>query len=435
MGWFRVRGGNPLQGTVRVSGAKNAALKIMAAALLAPGKSVIRNVPAIGDVTSMIGVLEAVGARVRWRAPGELEVDATDDPVGFPPDELVRRMRASVQVMGPLLARTGRVRVSLPGGCAIGVRPLDLHLKGLARLGATVEERHGYIWAEARTLKGADIQLDLPSVGATENLMTCAVLAQGVTVIRNAAREPEVVDLARCLNGMGARIRGAGTDVIEIEGVTALRPADHTVIPDRIEAGTFLAAVGAAGGDVLVENVIFDHVEPIVAKLQEAGVECRREGRGGLRVRRAVDVRPQPFVIRTHPHPGFPTDMQAQFSPIAALGNGVSIITERIYSSRFKYVDELRRMGADIVVDGPTAVIRGVPSLSGAAVEAPDLRAGAALIIAGLAAHGESWIGGAYHIDRGYDDFCHKLRLLGADVQRVEEADGQPVAAARRAHA
>lgn len=406
----------------------------MAAALMAPGKTVLRNVPVIDDVRAMMGVLEGVGARVRWLAPGVLEIDATDEPSGFPPDELVRTMRASVQVMGPLLARTGRVRVSLPGGCAIGVRPLDLHTAGFKRLGAQVEESHGYIWARARRLEGCDITLDLPSVGATENLMMSAVLARGTTTIRNAAREPEVAELARFLNRMGAKIRGAGSDIIQIDGVRRLQPCEHITMPDRIEAGTFLVAAAIAGGDVQVQNVIPEHLEAVVAKLRDAGAECTPDAPGALRVRRAPQRRPQPFVVRTQPYPGFPTDMQAQFMALAAVADGVSIITERIYTSRFKHVDELRRMGADILVDGQTAVVRGVPQLGGAPVEASDLRAGAALVLAALAAPGESWIEGVHHIDRGYEGFCAKLEGLGADVVRCSGVDPS-VEMARRAHA
>ena len=431
---IRIRGGSPLTGHVRISGAKNAALKLMAAALMAPDCSVIRNVPDIEDVRSMIGVLEGVGARVRWLDPGVLEVDARSEPSGFPPDELVRRMRASVQVMGPLLARTGGVRVSLPGGCAIGVRPLDLHQKGFQRLGARIEEHHGYIWARGDALRGGDIVLDLPSVGATENIMTCAVLARGTTVIRNAAREPEVVELARFLQRMGARVYGAGTDTIRVEGVSRLHGCDYTVMPDRIEAGTFLAAAAATGGDVEIDQVIPEHLEAVTAKLAEAGAHVWRSGPTSLRLRRDPGRRLRPFVVRTQPYPGFPTDMQAQFTVLAAVADGVSVIAERIYTSRFKHVDELMRMGADIMVDGPTAVVRGVSQLTGAAVEASDLRAGAALVIAGLAARGETWVEGVHHIDRGYEDFCRKLRGLGAHIERVpaREARAEP---ARRAHA
>lgn len=422
-----------MQGKVSISGAKNAALKLMAAALMAPGRSIIRNVPAIKDVHVMMGVLQGVGARVRWLGANDLEVDAREPLHPYPPDALVREMRASIQVMGPLLARTGKVRVALPGGCALGSRPVDLHLQGLRRLGAHIEESHGYIWAQARELKGADIYLDFPSVGATENLMMAAALARGVTVLRNVAREPEIVEVQRFLNAMGARVSGAGTDTIRIEGVDELTGCCHTVIPDRIEAGTFMAAAALTGGDVLVERVIPEHLEAVMAKLEEAGAECRRMGPHAVRVRR-VGRRLRPFVVRTQSFPGFPTDMQAQFTALATLADGVSIVTERIYSSRFKHVDELRRMGADILVDGQTAVVRGVPALTGTLVEASDLRAGAALVLASLAAQGTSWIEGVHHIDRGYERLCEKLRGLGADITRISVGGGSllPV---HRAHA
>lgn len=429
---IRIQGGIPLRGKVPVSGAKNAALKLMAAALMAPGRSIIRNVPAIKDVYVMMGVLQGVGARVRWLGANVLEVDAREPLHPYPPDALVREMRASIQVMGPLLARTGKVKVSLPGGCAIGSRPVDLHLQGLRRLGAEIEESHGYIWAQARELRGADIYLDFPSVGATENLMMAAALARGVTVLRNVAREPEIVEVQRFLNAMGARVSGAGTDTIRVEGVTELKACCHTVIPDRIEAGTFMVAAALTGGDVLVEPVIPEHLEAVMAKLEEAGAECLRVGPHAVRVRRSGRLRP--FVVRTQSYPGFPTDMQAQFTALATLADGVSVVTERIYSSRFKHVDELRRMGADILVDGQTAVIRGVPALTGTLVEASDLRAGAALVLAALAAQGTSWIEGIHHIDRGYERFCEKLRALGADIARVA-VGGDSLLPVHRAHA
>jgi UDP-N-acetylglucosamine 1-carboxyvinyltransferase len=414
-----IQGGRPLQGTWRVSGAKNAALKMMAAALMASEPCLVDDVPDIRDVATMMGVMRHLGADVRLEPGGRLHIKPPDYPCWEAPEHLVRQMRASVLVMGPLLARTGRVRISMPGGCAIGPRPIDLHLKGLRQLGAEIVEEHGFVEAWAHRLEGAEIQLDFPSVGATENLMMAATMARGVTIIRNAAREPEIVDLQTFLNNMGARIVGAGTDTIRITGVRELGGARHAVIPDRIEAGTAMVAAAITGGDVVVTNVIPEHLEAVTAKLREAGVEVEPAGAGALRVRGSL--RPKAFSVRTQPYPGFPTDMQPQFMALAAVAEGASLVKETVYTSRMKHADELRRMGADIVVDGSVAVIRGVERLTGAVVEATDLRAGAALILAGLAAEGDTVVEGMEHIDRGYELIDEKLRSVGARVRRISE--------------
>jgi len=414
---------------VRVSGAKNAVLKMMAAALMTSGRCVIRHVPVIRDVDTMIALMRWLGAGVSWDAQGNLCIDASGVDGVEAPEQLVRRMRASVLVMGPLLARFGRVRVALPGGCAIGPRPIELHLRGLRQLGATITEERGFVEARARRLLGAEIHLDYPSVGATENLMMAACLAQGTTVIRNPAREPEIADLQLFLNKMGARVRGAGTDAIYIQGVDGLAGAVHEPIPDRIEAGTFMVAAALTRGDVVLQNVIPAHVEAVAAKLREVGAAVEEAGPGALRVR--ADQRPRPVYLRTQPYPGFPTDMQPQFMALLSVAAGASIISETVYTSRMKHADELRRMGADIVVDGQVAIVRGVRRLTGALVEASDLRAGAALILAGLSAEGETVVEGLHHVDRGYEAIEAKLQQLGAAVRRLAEdvpvADGRPL--------
>ncbi|HEY8417531.1 MAG TPA: UDP-N-acetylglucosamine 1-carboxyvinyltransferase [Limnochordales bacterium] len=422
-----IRGGRPLAGTVRVSGAKNAVLKMMAAALMSGGRCVIRHAPAIRDVETMAALMGHLGAQVAWGAQGDLTIDPSGISQVEAPDHLVRRMRASVLVMGPLLARFGRVRVALPGGCAIGPRPIELHLRGLQQLGATITEERGFVEARARRLVGTEIHLDYPSVGATENLMMAACLAEGTTVIRNPAREPEIADLQVFLNKLGARVRGAGTDAIYIQGVDRLSGAVHDPIPDRIEAGTFMVAAAITRGDVVLEHVIPEHVEAVAAKLREAGATVEPAGPESIRVRAAE--RPRPVYLRTQPYPGFPTDMQPQFMALLSLAAGASIISETVYTSRMKHADELRRMGADIVVDGQVAIVRGVRRLTGALVEASDLRAGAALILAGLAAEGETLVEGVHHVDRGYEAIEEKLRLLGADIRRL--AEDVPVAGDR----
>lgn len=414
---FVIVGGTRLTGTVRASGSKNATLPIMAACILNGGTSVIHEVPRLLDVSVMKDVLTYLGAKVTSEG-NIITVDSSNIRPLEISEELMRRMRASNLVLGALLARFGKVKISHPGGCQIGSRPMNLHLKGLQALGATIQEKFGYITAEAEKLSGADIHLDLPSVGATENLMMAAVLAEGVTTIKNAAREPEIVDLQNFLNNMGARIKGGGTDTIKIEGVRPghLKPAVHTVIPDRIEAGTHMVAAAITGGDVTVTNVIPEHLEPLLAKLREAGVDVD-VGDDYVRVRGKGRV--QAVDIKTMPYPGFPTDMQPQMMALLTLAEGTSVITETIFENRFKHVPELRRMGADIKVEGQSVIIKGVPRLSGACVEASDLRAGAALVLAALAAEDGTVLENVYHIDRGYEQMELKYRALGARIIRV----------------
>ncbi|SHI58905.1 UDP-N-acetylglucosamine 1-carboxyvinyltransferase [Desulfofundulus thermosubterraneus] len=413
---FFITGGNPLRGTVRASGSKNATLPILAACLLHGAPNVIQQVPALKDVTTMCDVLEHLGARVN-REGDSIRVDATHIQSVEVGEDLMRRMRASNLVLGPLLGRFRRVRISYPGGCNIGSRPMNLHLKGLKALGARIEEKFGYITVEAAKLEGAEIHLDVPSVGATENIMMAAVLAKGITIIRNAAKEPEIVDLQNFLNRMGARIKGAGTDVIRIEGVKHLNSVEHAVIPDRIEAGTYLVAAAITGGDVTVTNVIPEHLEPVLAKLKEMGFLVET-GDEHVRVA-AQDRRPLAVDIKTLPHPGFPTDMQPQMMALACLAEGTSVITETVFENRFKHVSELRRMGADIKVEGQTAIVKGVERLTGAPVMATDLRAGAALVLAALAADNGTVVEGVEHIDRGYERMEQKYTALGARIMRV----------------
>lgn len=411
-----IEGGHPLSGTIRISGAKNSVLKVMAAALLGKGKFVIRDVPEIRDVYTMIGVLQALGVKANLsNSVLTLDVDQLD---GNAPTGLVQEMRASIQVMGPLLARLGWVRIAKPGGCAIGDRPIDLHLKNLRRLGASIKEEHGYIVAHSSKLIGQEISLDFPSVGATENIMMAAALAKGKTVIHNAAREPEIIDTQKFLNKMGARILGAGSDVITIEGVEHLTSTDYSVIPDRIEAGTYLIAAAITKGKITLENVIPLHLKVFLDKLQEtdAGLSI---GSDKITIEGSATIRPAN--IMTLPYPGFATDLQPQFMSLLALAKGSSVIRETVYTHRFGQVEELRRMGADIQIDTNTAVVRGVPQLSGAGVKATDLRAGAALVIAGLAAHGCTEITGVEHIVRGYERLAEKLRSVGAKIQWTKD--------------
>ncbi len=413
-----IEGGRELRGTVTVSPAKNAVLPLMAAALLAPGVSRLERVPGLADVRTLTRLLGHLGVRVE-AGGGGLAIDAAEVPGREAPYELVKTMRASVLVLGPLVGRFGQARVSLPGGCAIGARPIDQHLKGLEALGARVRLEHGYVEVEAERLKGNRFVFDLPTVTGTENLMMAAALAEGSTVLENAAREPEVVDLAECLNAMGARIRGAGSAVVEIDGVERLAPYAFEPIPDRIEAGTFLVAAALCGGDVTVENLRLEHLDALVEKLREAGAGVedlggRRARVRGRPARRSVDV-------RTSPHPGFPTDMQAQFMALMTRARGLSVINERIFENRFMHVPELTRMGADVRVEGATAVVRGVERLSGARVMATDLRASAALVLAGLAAEGTTVVSRVYHLDRGYERLDDKLARLGAQIHRVKE--------------
>jgi len=416
-----IQGGRRLSGTVRVSGAKNAVLPVIAASLLASTPSVIEEIPDLDDVRTITEVLQYLGLTTRWDAPDSLFVDSTGIKSCEASYELVRKMRASFLVMGPLLSRFREARISLPGGCAIGSRPIDLHLKGFEALGAEIILGHGFIEARApKGLLGARIYLDFPSVGATENIMMAATLAQGQTIIENAAQEPEIVDLANYLNAMGANVRGAGTNAVRIEGVRQMTGTHYAVIPDRIEAGTYMVAAAVTGGDVVVKNVLFEHMKPLVAKLKEAGViieedvdQIRVNASSGLQSLRSVDV-------KTLPYPGFPTDMQAQFMALMTLTNGTSVITETVFENRFMHVDELKRMGANIKIDGRVAMVEGVSALAGCPVTATDLRAGAALVIAGLAAQGDTEIGSVHHIDRGYDRIVDKLRGLGADISRHE---------------
>ena len=415
-----IHGGNPLRGRVKIGGAKNAVLPIIAAALLGSrGVSVLDDVPALEDVYTISSVLRSLGVKADYSAAEHrLRIDASEIKTVSAPYELVRKMRASFLIMGPLLAREGRAEISLPGGCAIGTRPIDLHLKGFEALGAKIDITQGAIHASApEGLRGARIYFDFPSVGATENVMMAASCAEGQTILENPALEPEIVDLANYLNVMGAHIRGAGTNRIKIDGVPRLMAADYTIIPDRIEAGTYMVAAAMTRGDVFIENAICEHLKPVVAKLKEAGAQIE-EDIAGIRVRadepmRAID-------LKTLPYPGFPTDMQAQFMAMLAVAEGTSVVTETVFENRFMHVEELVRMGAQIRVDGRMATVEGGLSLKGAAVRATDLRAGAAMVLAGLVADGETRVGYIHHIDRGYDDLVAKLVALGADIRRVD---------------
>jgi len=416
-----IRGGNRLHGKVKVSGAKNAVLPIIAASILASeGECRIHDAPPLDDVFTISRVISSLGADIRYKDE-TVYISATQLLRNEAPYEWVRKMRASFLVLGPLLARTGFARIALPGGCAIGTRPIDQHLKGFEAMGADIDLGQGYIEARARgaKLQGAKIYLDVASVGATENIMMAATLAEGVTVIENAAREPEIVDLANFLNAMGAKVRGAGTGIIRIEGVEKLRGARHTVIPDRVEAGTYMIAAAITRSDLYIEGAIADHLTPVISKLQEMGVTVE-EDENGVRVRphnglKAVD-------IKTLPYPGFPTDMQAQMMALLLVSDGTSIVTETVFENRFMHVEELQRMNAQIKVDGRTAVVKGNTALRGAKVCATDLRAGAALILAALAAEGETELTGLHHLDRGYVDIAGKLRRIGADIERIEAA-------------
>lgn len=415
-----INGGKPLNGRVRVSSAKNAVLPIIAATMLASTPSRLVEVPHLEDVHTICEVISALGVKVtKDEANQEIRFDASEITATEAPYELVRRMRASFLVMGPLLARRREARISLPGGCAIGSRPIDLHLKAFEALGATIEMGDGYVLASApEGLKGNQIYLDFPSVGATENVIMAASMAEGKTIIENAAEEPEIVDLVTYLNSMGADIRGAGTNVIRIQGVKELKGAIHTVIPDRIEAGTYLIAAAMAGGDVYVENALSEHLKPVVAKLKEAGVTVQ-EDVDGIRV--ISDGNVKAVDIKTLPYPGFPTDMQAQFMAFTTIAKGTSTVMETVFENRFMHVDELKKMGAQIRIEERRAIVDGVPKLKGTEVRATDLRAGAALVCAGLAAEGVTKVTQLSHIDRGYDNLVGKLKGLGADIVRVDE--------------
>ncbi|WP_346353613.1 UDP-N-acetylglucosamine 1-carboxyvinyltransferase [Azotosporobacter soli] len=415
-----VRGGNPLKGSIKISGAKNAVLPVIAAALLGTTPSTLEEIPDLEDVRTFSEVLKMLGVPVKYnKAAQTLYVDSSNITTCEAPYELVRKMRASFLIMGPLLARYGKARISLPGGCAIGSRPIDLHLKGFEALGATIDIGHGYIDASAPNgLVGSRIYLDFPSVGATENIMMAAALAKGKTILENPAHEPEIIDLANYLNVMGANIRGAGTNVIRIEGVEELKGAEYTVIPDRIEAGTYMVAAAMTGGDVWLENALPEHLKPVIAKLKEAGVEVQEEI-SGIRVQSPGRKSLKAFDIKTLPYPGFPTDMQAQLMALLTVSQGTSVVTETVFENRFMHVDEFKRMGANIKIDGRSAVVEGATELTGCEVKATDLRAGAALVLAGLVADGETEISYIHHIDRGYDGLVDKLRGVGADIRRV----------------
>ena len=420
MAKYIVQGGKPLFGEVEISGAKNAAVAIIPAALLVDGVCRIENIPQISDVTLCLRILEELGANIRSINRHTVEIDARHIHSTRTSYELARKIRASYYLIGALLGRFGQAEVAMPGGCNFGVRPIDQHVKGFATLGAKVVVEGGFIHASAETgrLHGANIYLDVVSVGATMNIMMAAVMAEGNTIIENAAKEPHIVDLANFLNSMGANIRGAGTDTIKIRGVDHLTGGSYAIIPDHIEAGTYMAAVAATGGQVLVKNIIPKHMDCITAKLQECGVEVE-EREDTLLVRRTGKL--QKANVKTLPYPGFPTDMQPQITAVLCLAEGTSLVTESVWNSRYQYVDELKRMGAHIQVDDKTAVVEGVDHLTGAPIQACDLRAGAAMVIAALAAQGQSEISCVQYIERGYEDIVEKLRALGADIRSVED--------------
>ncbi|PWT71402.1 MAG: UDP-N-acetylglucosamine 1-carboxyvinyltransferase [Proteobacteria bacterium] len=411
-----ISGGVPLSGEIRISGAKNAALPILCAAILTPGTLRIENVPHLRDVTTTLSLLAQMGVEFSLDERGSVDLTAARLHSRVAPYDLVKTMRASILVLGPLVARYGEARVSLPGGCAIGLRPVDQHIKGLQAMGAQIAIEHGYIHATSERLRGARIVMDLVTVTGTENLMMAATLAEGTTIIENAAREPEVVDLALCLNAMGAKVSGQGTDVITVEGVEELHGTTHRVMPDRIETGTFLVAAAATGGEVLLKNASPDILDAVLGKLEEAGAHVER-GEDWLRL--ATNGHLKSVSVRTAPYPAFPTDMQAQFMALNAVADGTAVVTETIFENRFMHVQELRRLGANIEVEGNTAVIRGVPTLGGAIVMATDLRASACLVVAGLIANGDTVVDRVYHLDRGYECIEEKLSQLGARIKRA----------------
>lgn len=412
-----IRPGGPLKGSIPVSGSKNAVLPILCAAILTDEPCVLRNVPDLKDVSALLELISHLGGTYTF-SDHTVTLSMKDVRTAIAPYELVNKLRGSFLIAGALLARSGRARVSLPGGCNIGNRPIDLHLKGFGALGASIDQEHGVVDISCKKALGNKIYLDFPSVGATENLLIASVLAEGETVLENAAAEPEIVDLAGFLKKMGASIEGAGTDTLYIKGVSKLHGATHEVIPDRIEAGTFMVAAAATKGSLTLNHVIPDHLKPITAKLREIGVRVSEAG-DFLTVEASEEF--HPIDIKTLPFPGFPTDMQAQFMSLMSLVKGTSVFTETIFENRYLHVPELKRMGANIKVDGRTAVVEGASALTGAKVAATDLRAGAALVIAGLAAEGETTLTSVSHIDRGYERFEEKLRAVGADIQRVEE--------------
>lgn len=405
----------PLKGNVRINGAKNSALPILAASLLGTEDIILEDVPKLKDVEIMCDVLSSLGAKVEILDKGIIKINSSNINNHITEYDLMNKMRASLLVMGPLLARLGKTKNSLPGGCAIGTRPIDLHLKGFRALGTVINTEHGNIEAHVDELIGDKIYLDFPSVGATENIMMIASMAQGETIIDNAAMEPEIIDLQNFLNKLGADIKGAGTSTIKVKGVKKLGGCNHQIIPDRIEAGTFMVAAAITGGNVLVENVIADHIKPVIAKLREVGAEVIENG-DSIRVIGNNNLRP--IDIKTLPYPGFPTDMQAQFMALMTLCKGTSITIETVFENRFMHVDELKRMGADIKIDGKSAIIYGTSNLTGAPVKASDLRAGAALVLAGLVAEGRTEIENIYHIERGYDGIEDRFANLGAKISR-----------------
>jgi len=410
-----ITGGGKLRGEVKISGAKNAALPILAASLLTEGWNAFHNIPNLVDIRTIGKLLKNLGAKIEGEPP-DLRVNTSEITCCQAPYDLVKTMRASILVLGPLVARMGEARVSLPGGCAIGARPVNLHIRALQEMGAEISLKDGYVEAKAKKLRGAGIYFDIPTVTGTENIMMAATLAEGVTTLKNAAKEPEIVNLAEILNSMGARITGAGTDIITIEGVESLHPVEASVIADRIEAGTFMIAAGITGGDILVRGCNPRHLDALIIKLRSAGMEIevmddsiRAVGRGVIK---SVD-------IKTLPYPGFPTDLQAQMMTLMTIGTGLSVITETIFENRFMHVSELLRMGADIVIQGNNAIVRGVSKLRGAKIMATDLRASASLILAGLAANGTTELSRVYHLDRGYETIEKKFSALGADIRRT----------------
>jgi len=415
---FIITGGKRLEGTVKIAGAKNSALSIMAATLLTKESCILRNVPRLTDIDTMAEVIRTLGVQVEWKGDNILYIDSNDFNNYEAPYDLVKKMRASFLVMGPLLARLNKAKISLPGGCAIGARPVDFHLKGFEALGAKVEVEKGYIEAEVGQLKGADIYLDFPSLGATENIMMAASLAEGITKVENAAKDPEVIELGNFLIKMGAEIGGLGTDLITVKGVKKLSGIDYDIISDRIEAGTYMVAAAITGGDVLVESIDPVLLKPVIVKLEETGAKVIPE-KNLIRVIGADRVKA--IDIKTLPYPGFPTDMQPQFMALCCIAKGTSVITETVFENRFVHAGDLRRMGADIKIEGHSAIIKGAKKLSAAPVMASDLRGGAALILAGLVAEGTTELSRIYHLDRGYEKVEEKLASLGAEIKRVKD--------------
>lgn len=413
---IRINGGYPLKGEVRVGGSKNDALAVIPASLLIQGVSVLHNVPHISDVEKLLEILRSMGAVANFRSDGALEIDATHLSTTETPHDLVRQMRASFNLLGVLLARFGNASVAMPGGCNIGTRPVNFHIKGLESLGAELRFEHGIYSGKATRLKGANLYLEFPSAGATQHLMCAACYAEGETVIENCAQEPEIVNLAHYLNACGGSIKGMGTPTITIQGVNRLHPAEFNIIPDRLQVGTYAVSAAITGGNVRIINAYPDHCRPVLSKLQEIGIEVNTSA-DGITISRKGRLRATD--IKTMPHPGFPTDMQQPFVALLSVAEGTSMVTETVYESRFRYTTELQRMGADIKVEGPTAVISGVPQLTGAPVSCTDLRGGAAIVVAGLAAHGETRVSELDHIDRGYENFVTNLQVLGADIIRT----------------